>query len=221
MSQHRHVRSLPSVVWIVLALGAAWSGLLCVSPAPQRFWSWQLQGTGLALAGLGSVLLGARMDLRGAWMMPIWVAVCFTHSLWAIFAGSAISAAFTVLGVPVTPSAGVPMVAGTGAVLVIAIIVANRHVWSLLPLLAGITVGAFFASLAAGSLIHSRWYGACASSVLLGALGSLAWGVAEIRARASRIGAGHCPSCGYDTRSVDGACPECGKHRDEVRDNLV
>ncbi len=42
-----------------------------------------------------------------------------------------------------------------------------------------------------------------------------------VRAHAASISAGRCPSCGYDTSAVDGPCPECGKHRDEVKDGLL
>lgn len=52
-------------------------------------------------------------------------------------------------------------------------------------------------------------------------LASLAWCVAIVRARAESIGSGKCPSWGYDASTIDGACPECGKHRDEVKDGLL
>lgn len=215
------IRSLPSVVWVVLALGAAWSILLCVTPPPAPFWSWQVQGTGLVAAALGAVLLGARMDMRGAWMMPIWVAVAFTHSLWAIFAGTAAEAALTVLGLAGTRSAGVPLMIGIGAVLLLVLVVVNRHAWSLLPLAVGITLAAAFASFTTGSIRHSAWYGPCVGAILLGVLCSFAWGIALVRARAASISAGRCPSCGYDTSAVDGPCPECGKYRDEIKDGLL
>lgn len=215
------MRSLPLVAWIVLALGIAWSVLLCVTLPPGRFWCWQLQGTGIAAAALGAVLLGARMDLRGAWLMPIWVAVAFTHSVWAVVIGVAAEAALAALGLIGTRSAGVPLVIGTGAVFLVIVSIANRNAWSLLPLGAGITLATTFASFTAGSILHSAWYGPSAAAILFGVLGSFAWGVALVRARADSIGSGRCPSCGYDASTIDGACPECGKHRDEVKDGLL
>lgn len=221
MGNQFQLSSIPPVAWVVLALGVAWSILLCVMPPPGHFWTWQLQGTGIAAASLGAVLLGARMDLRGAWMMPIWVAVAFTHSLWAVFIGVAAEAALATIGLSGARSAGVPLVIGTGAVFVIFLLVANRHAWSLLPLAAGITLATAFASFATGSILDSPWYGPCASALLLGVLGSLAWGVAIVRAHAKSIDAGRCPSCGYDASTIDGACPECGRHRDEVKEGLL
>lgn len=215
------LRSLPPIALITLALAAAWSVLLCAAPPPACFWSWQLQGSGIALAALGALLLGARMDLHGARMMPIWVAICFTQSLWAALAGVAVEAALLPFGRS-AGSAGVLLTVGTGAVLLVIIAAANQSAWSLIPCIGGCTLSSLFATLAAGSLLHSNWYGACAASMILGALASLAWGVARVRSRAASIDSGHCPSCGYDARDVDhGPCPECGKHRDEVRDDLL
>jgi hypothetical protein len=215
------MRSLPPIALITLALGVAWSIVLCIAPPPGRFWCWQLQGTGIAAASLGAVLLGARMDLRGAWLMPIWVAVAFTHSLWAVFIGVAAEAALATIGLTGARSAGVPLVIGTGAAFIVIVIIANRNAWSLLPLGAGITFATTFASFTAGSILHSAWYGPSAAAIFMGVLGSFAWGVAIVRARADSIGSGRCPSCGYDTSTIDGACPECGKHRDEVKDGLL
>lgn len=221
--------------WAILPVGArvaagialAWALLLCVSPPPASFWSWQLQGSGIVTALSCALLLGSRMELRGAWMMPIFVAASFAQSLWAAFAGLGVAIVIDSCGWATGPAAmasaiRMSLVIGTGLVYLALIGFVNRHAWSLAPLVIGILLAAAFASFGVGSILHSRWYGACASCLLLGITASLAWGVIEVRGRAARIEAGHCASCGYDSRDVDhGPCPECGKYRDEIKDGLL
>ncbi len=218
----RWANRVPPVARWAMILAVGWSLLLCLSAAPSTFFSAQLWGNGLCAAVYGAMLLGSRMDMRGVWMMPIWVAVAFTHSLWAIVAGTAAEAALTVLGLAGTRSAGVPLIIGIGAVLLLVLVVVNRHAWSLLPLAVGITLAAAFASFTTGSIRHSAWFGPCVGTILLGVLCSLAWGIVLVRARAASINAGRCPSCGYDASDVyTGPCPECGKYRDETKDGLL
>lgn len=214
----------PVARWaVIVALG--WSLLLCLIPAPSTFFSAQLWGSGLCAAVYSAMLLGSRMDMRGAWMTPIFVTVSVTHTIWVLGASTGLAIVLNAtLGSVNGRDTFVPvsLVGSTGLVFLTMIAIVNRRLWTLVPMLAGLTISVAIIAIGGGRLLDSRFFGVSVAALHLGIAGSLLAGVLDVRARAARIESGHCASCGYDASDVyTGPCPECGKYRDEINDGLL
>lgn len=221
----RWVNRVPPVARWAMILAVGWSLLLCLSAAPSTFFSAQLWGSGLCAAVYGAMLLGSRMDMRGAWMTPIFVTVSVTHTIWMLGAATGLAIVLNALiGAANGRDAFVPvsLVGGTGLVFLTKIAIVNRRLWTLIPMLVGVTISVAIIAIGGGRLLDSRFFGVSVAALHLGIAGSLLAGVLDVRARAARIESGHCAACGYDASDVyTGPCPECGKFRDEVKDDLL
>jgi hypothetical protein len=222
----RWANHVPPVARWAMVFAVCWSLLLCLIPPPSGFFSLQLVGSGLCVALNGAMFLGSRMDLRGAWMTPIFVAVSVTHVVWVLPAATAMAIVLSaILG---SAGAGrdafvpVSLMGGTGLVFLTMIAIVNRRLWTLVPMLVGLTISVAIIAIGGGRLLETRLFGVSVAALHLGIAGSLLAGVLEVRARAARIESGHCAACGYDASDVyTGPCPECGKYRDEINDGLL
>lgn len=221
----RLANRVPPVARWAMLLALAWSLLLCLISPPSSFFSTQLWGSGLCAAVYSAMLLGSRMDLRGAWMTPIFVTVSVTHTIWVLAAATGLAIVLnSVFNSTKGRDAFVPvsLVASTGLVFLAMIAIVNRRLWTLVPMLVGLTIPVAIIAIGGGRVLETRFFGLSAAALHLGIAGSLLAGVLDVRARAARIESGHCAACGYDASDVfTGPCPECGKYRDEINDGLL
>lgn len=217
------VRTVPLAAWVGVAIAIVWSAFLCTVQPPGRFFTITLQANAFVALFYGVFLLGARMDMRGARMTPIYAVVSITHMAWVLFAASGFASMLNML----FPLGGrdaytpVSLIVTTGIVYLGLIAIVNRRAWTLAPMLIGLTVSTTIVALGGGQLLDTRGFGVTVAFLHLGIAASLLLGVVEVRIRAARISAGFCPSCGYNASATHGRCPECGKHRDEIDDGLL
>lgn len=209
-------------MYVSLAIALAWSVVICVLPAPERFLSLQIQASGLILATHTALMLATRPDLRGAAGLPVAIVLGLTLPLWSFVSGSI--AAIVVEALIVSPTSPIrtdplSIFASIGLVYLALIALINRSTITLLPMLIAIPLSLTLLALAPDQSYLTSHFGIASASLHMGIAFSLAMGLREIIAQARRIPQGRCVFCGYHTANIlTGPCPECGKYRDEIPD---
>ena len=205
-------------------IAAVWSILLCVVPSDTRLFAYLLFGSGCVTAIYGGTLLRGRAGTP-PWVMVAFIAISIPHPVWAygtlVVMGRAIE--LTTLSTALLPhwSLEAWLIIVTGAVYLAIILIVCKRLLIAIPHVACVAAGASIAPSVATTGNDMRQFGFAVALVHLGVAVSMVWAALESNHRSFLIASGHCPSCGYDTSTTYAACPECGKHRDEARDDFL